>query len=52
MLCQTRQALIFSPRLTISIAQFSHRQIEHAGETYHFCSDGCHDAAFAGEPDK
>ncbi|MBN8285182.1 YHS domain-containing protein, partial [Zoogloea sp.] len=50
MLCQTCQVpLIFTgsddPTLT------SHRQVEHGGETYHFCSDGCHDI-FISEPDK
>jgi phenol hydroxylase P3 protein len=30
---------------------FSHRQIKHEGERYHFCSDGCCDI-FKNEPKK
>jgi phenol hydroxylase P3 protein len=50
MLCQTCQVALISTEVD-DPTQISHREVEHNGEKFHFCSDGCRDI-FVAEPDK
>ena len=50
MLCQICQIPMAFPEPG-DPTQICYRQVEHKGDTYHFCSDGCCDI-FKGEPEK
>jgi phenol/toluene 2-monooxygenase (NADH) P3/A3 len=50
MLCQVCQVALISTEMD-DPTKISHRELDHGGEKYHFCSDGCRDI-FQEQPDK